>query len=383
MVIISASYHRTSGFTNPADWLERIRFYTGILEELAIEHEVISIEKIDYEGLRKKNRVTYVFPGGKNKKSLIPWKMHAWIKNRKPDLILINGFIFPLQIIQLRLHLGKQVGIFILNRSERPFTGPKRSLQKLAAQCVDAFLFTSAHASREWAEAGIITDQKKVKEIVQSSSFFKKTNKSDAANDLHIKGSPVFLWVGRLEKNKDPLTVLKAFAAYLKVRPSSRLFMIYQEDQLLREVKEFIDAHTINEAVILVGKILNKDLEAWYNAADFLISGSHYEGCGIAIIEAMSCGCIPILTDILSFKKLTGDGLCGFVYKAGDKDDLFSVLCSTTSVSIHEESLKSIAQFNLHLSFKAIAEKIVKAFLETGKKPSGITLPDQVEEIIP
>jgi hypothetical protein len=50
MKIVSTSYSKTKTFTDPQKWLERISFYTGILEELARDHEMTSIERINYEG---------------------------------------------------------------------------------------------------------------------------------------------------------------------------------------------------------------------------------------------------------------------------------------------------------------------------------------------
>ena len=55
MLIVSTSYNKTDEFDNPEDWLRRIGFYTGVLDELAKFHEVISIERINYEGIRQQN----------------------------------------------------------------------------------------------------------------------------------------------------------------------------------------------------------------------------------------------------------------------------------------------------------------------------------------
>ena len=54
----------------------------------------------------------------------------------------------------------------------------------------------------------------------------------------------------------------------------------------------------------------------YYSAADVFISGSHYEGSGYALIEAMSAGLVPIVTDIPSFRSIAGD--CGERWQPGD-----------------------------------------------------------------
>ena len=359
MKIVSTSYVNTTEYNDPVKWLERISFYTGLLEELAKHYTVESIEQINYNGKMLKNTVTYHFLSFKKKKLYFPFELHRYIKNLKPDIVFVNGFIFPLQVIQLRKTLGKAAKIIVLHRAEKPFSGIKGYLQTIADKSVDAYLFVSDEFSVEWIKKGIFKNKKKIHEVMQSSSIFFQDDKIAARKILNISGEPAFLWVGRLEKNKDPLTVIKAFIKYLSFQPRAKLYMIYQDDQLLTDMKTLIDANNkTKDGIILIGKVEHRQLQTWYNAADFFISGSHYEGSGIAACEAMSCGCIPLLTDILSFRKMTGPDKCGMLYQPGNVDELLSVLIKISEMNIGSESEKTLKQFNNELSFTAITEKV-------------------------
>lgn len=361
MKIVSTSYVNTPEYNDPVKWLERISFYTGLLEELANHYTVESIEQINYNGKLQKNKAIYHFLNFKKKKLYFPFELHRYIKNLKPDIVFVNGFIFPLQIIQLRKTLGKAAKIIVLHRAEKPFSGIKGYLQKIADESVDAYLFVSDEFSIEWIKKGIFKTRKKVYEVMQSSSIFFPEDKITAQKLLNINGDPACLWVGRLEKNKDPLTVVKAFIKYLSFQPRAKLYMIYQDDQLLPDMKTLIEAHNkAKDGIILIGKVEHRQLQAWYNAADFFISGSHYEGSGIAPSEAMSCGCIPILTDIISFRKISGAGKCGFLYKPGNADDLLSKLLKIKEINLETEKEKTLEFFNEEFSFSAIAKKITK-----------------------
>lgn len=358
MKIVSTSYVNTASYNDPEKWLQRISFYTGLLEELAKQYEVESIEQINYSGVIKKNEVTYHFLNFKKKKLWFPFALHRYIKKLNPDIVFVNGFIFPFQIIQLRKTLGNNVKIIVLHRAEKPFSGIKRYLQKQADKEVNAYLFASDEFGKVWITKGIIKDPGKIHEVIQSSSIFYAGDRTTAKKTLHIN-TEAFLWVGRLDANKDPLTVIKAFIKYLSFHPSAKLYMIYQEDQLLPDVKKIIDANrNLTDSIILVGAIEHTQLQNWYNAADFFISGSHYEGSGIAVCEAMSCGCIPIITDIMSFRKMTGPGKCGLLYQPGDSEDLLSALIKTDAMNIELEKEKTINQFKEELSFEAITKKI-------------------------
>jgi glycosyltransferase involved in cell wall biosynthesis len=353
MKIISTSYTNTAEFTDPYAWLDRISFYTGILEELAKSHDVESIEQINYSGKVEQNKVTYHFLNFGDKKNYFPFKLHNYIKNLKPDIVFVNGFIFPLQIIQLRMTLGRHVRLIILHRAEKPFTGIKKHLQQMADNSVDAYLFSSLNFGDEWMKHGIIKNKNKIHEVIQASSSFIPLEKNITRSLLSIEGSPIFLWVGRLNSNKDPITVIKAFKNYLKDIPTARLYMIYQSDELIDEIKK-MSADT--EEIMLIGKIEHKNLQYWYSSADFIISGSHYEGSGIAVSEAMSCGCIPILTNISSFRSMTGN--CGLKYEAGNDIELYDILKRTKEMNMKHERDNVLKQFNDELSFNAIARKI-------------------------
>jgi glycosyltransferase involved in cell wall biosynthesis len=353
MRIISTSYTNTLEFNDPNKWLNRICFYTGILEEMAKKHDVESIEQINYSGKLEQNGVVYNFLNFGDKKNYFPFKLHKYIKKLKPDIVFINGFIFPLQIIQLRMTLGRDVKIIVFHRAERPFTGMKRWLQQVADNSVDAYLFSSVNFGDEWIKSGIIKNKNKIHEVIQSSSSFTPLEKNTARSLLSIEGSPIFLWVGRLNTNKDPVSVVKAFKNYLKELPSARLFMIYQSEELIDEIKK-LTADT--KEIILIGQIEHKNLQYWYSSADFIISGSHYEGSGIAVSEAMSCGCIPIATNIISFKTMLGN--CGKLYEPGDEAALHAVLLTTNDMNLKKEKAKALQQFNKELSFEAIARKI-------------------------
>ena len=359
MKIVSTSYTNTVQFTDPVAWLQRINFYTGILEELSKHYQVESIEQINYNGELERNGVKYHFLNFRKQKLYFPRRMHNYIKKLQPDVVFVNGIIFPLQVIQLRLKLGKCAKIILLHRGEKPYHGIKRLLQKQADRCIDAYLFSSAEFGKDWTVHGNIRDQKKIHEVIQASSVFYPKEKTLARVAVGIEGSPVFLWVGRLDYNKDPLTVVKAFVQFAAFEPGARLYMIYQTEELLSDIKMLLNFDSKSSAAVkLVGKVAHAELQNWYNAADFVISGSYHEGSGIGVCEAMSCGCVPVVTDIISFRKMTGPGKCGLLYEPGNVSALFNVLLQTKMLDVEKESAKTLQQFNSELSFEAIAKKI-------------------------
>ena len=355
MKLVFTSYVSSPEYDEPGPWLKRIEGYTGILERLCKRHRVTAFEHISYEGKLEQNGVTYYFNRLKNKISRFPHRLHSIIKKTTPDVVFINGF-FPFQVLQLRFALERSVKIIILHRAEKPFTGWKKYLQRIADRYIYAYLFVSFEFGRQWEDAGNLSSAK-VHEVMQASSVFHPHDKQISKNKLSITGSPIFLWVGRLERNKDPLTIVKAFTAFVHQCPHAKLYMIYQSDELLPEVIN-LTSNSMANGIQLIGKVAHEELQSWYNSADFIVSSSHYEGSGVAVCEAMSCGCIPIVTNIISFRKMTGNGKCGLLYDPGNEQDLLANLLAAVRLIFEEERIKVLEQYKNELSFEAIADKI-------------------------
>jgi glycosyltransferase involved in cell wall biosynthesis len=358
MHIVSTGYSFSPDFSDPEEWLEKISFYTGILECLGKTHRVTSIEQIAFNGTIRRGNVEFYFLSPKGNELSTCLYVNAHIKKLNPDVVLVNGLIFPMQVVQLRMLLGKKVKIILLHRAELPATGLKLSLQKFADKFINAYAFISMEMAKPWLGQGFIRSKEKILEVMDASSIFERSNRPHARMITRASGSPIFLWVGRLEKNKDPVTVVKAFIEYARFFLHAKLYLIFQDDELLPDISNLISSDSNSERVFLLGKKSKDELQHWYNSADFFVSGSHHEGSGIAVVEAMSCGCIPILTNIPSFRKLTADGEIGCLYEAGDVDSLVRVMNIASRVDVDLESKRVLERFSEEFSFEACAQKI-------------------------
>jgi len=355
MKFVFAGYITSPGYKSPDAWLNRINIYTGILEALSKDHEVISIEHIDYRGNLLHNGVNYHFRRFTKGGRYLPLAMNRFIKNQQPDVVFVHGLNVPLQFIQLRLTLGRRVPVIIHSHAEKPFNGIKRYLQRLAGKCVDATLFASYAMGAEWIANGNLAPGT-IHEVMEVSSVFYPVDKLSAKARTGVTGQPVFLWVGHLNQNKDPVTVVNAFLQFAATCPKARLYMIHQSDELLLEIKAAL-TRDYNDAVTLVGKIPHDDLLYWYNSADFIVASSYYEGSGTAVCEAMSCGCVPVLSDIFSFRMMTDNGKLGFLYEPGNQEELLSALLQARQVDMDEQRAKTLAYYRSNLSFGAIAKR--------------------------
>lgn len=359
--LIDLNYHTHSNLSKPEEVLELQKASIGFVDFIKEKLSIQLIKHLNYEGEKNKNGVRYNFFKSKNKFLHIPFKTHRYIQKQNPDIILIQGLIFPLQLIALKIMLPKKTKIVVQHHGEKPFTGIKKIFQKIADNYVDYYLFTTVENAEEFVKNKIISDEDKCAEILEASARFKRANALEAARKMGLTGNPIFLWVGRLNFNKDPLTVLNAFEKYVFFYPEARLFMIYQTEELLPEIKRKLEENNLlKNSVILKGKVDHSELEHWFNAVDFYISASHQEGSGYALIEAMACRCVPIVTSIPSFKKITANGKFGFLFEPGNSESLLKVLLNLKNIDKEQLSVSIVNHFNQSLSFKSIAGDLFK-----------------------
>jgi glycosyltransferase involved in cell wall biosynthesis len=359
MKIIDLSYYVYDPSWNAAAIAKNESAARGYAACMQDQADVILVRQAAFNSTEQEGHAAVHYFKGKKGFFRIPKKLHQLIRAEKPDAIIVQGFIYPLQTIRLRRILGASVKIFVQHHGEQPFGGIKKWLQKKAARCCNGFLFTATGNAQPWTEAGIIPSADCCFEIPEAGTHFTRIPKENSLMQTGMQGAPSFLWVGRLNHNKDPLTVLKGFALYLRQHPNAALYMIYREESLLPEIKIILEENPLlKKAVILKGSVRHEQLPYWYSAADFYISGSRREGSGYALIEAMACGCLPVLTAIPPFISLTHKGELAFLYPPGNAEALAELLCNLPAIAM-EERRRSILQYaKENTSFQAIAERL-------------------------
>jgi glycosyltransferase involved in cell wall biosynthesis len=353
---IHVSYnHPKPTYTDPGPWLKRIQFSLSIIEALAEYGEQIVFYHIQFKGVVHQNNVTYHFINPARWQLLFPFKLNRIIGSLNPDVVIIHGLIFPWQVFLLCRNLDKKVKVIAQHHAEKPFSDFRRYIQRRADRYIHSYLFASEDLGIQWFNAGQIQDKAKINVVMEASSSFYPIDRTEARSKTKMTGGKNYLWVGRLDANKDPLIVARAFSRAVKDHSEMHLYIIYQSQELEEELKAVVA--TAAENIHLIGKIDHDRMLYWYNGADFIVSSSHYEGSGIAVCEAMSCGCIPILTDIPSFRMMTAGKSIGLLYPVDNEDELVKCLHKSISLDIKERS-RVLDHFASELSPKSIARKI-------------------------
>jgi glycosyltransferase involved in cell wall biosynthesis len=287
-------------------------------------------------------------------------KVASIVKSKKIDVIHAHNphAIFPNWTLK---RLTPAVPMLIQDHAAAPsIRFPWLNSQMLSH--VNAVVFSARGQEKPWLKQRVLPSAK-CYFVMENSSSCAYEQRNNARVKTNMFGQPIFLWVGNLNKNKDPLTALKAFKLLLRDCPHTMLYMIYRINDLEEEVKKFILENSgLADRVVLLGAMERSNLEKYYNSADFIISCSHKEGSGYSIIEAMSCGVIPILSNIPSFATLTHNGKIGALFDIGDVNMLLQKMKQMVIKNIDLESNKVLDHFNENFSSSVLAKKMISVY---------------------
>ena len=286
----------------------------------------------------------------------------ALIRSLDPDVIHVHGLCFPREVLRLAAYLP-DVPILLQDHASRLPRLWKRHLHRRAFAAAAGVAFCARAQSRPFEEARLIDAGTSVHVIAESTSRFRPGDRSAARARTGIEGNPCLLWVGHLSANKDPLTVLEGVSRAVEALPGLALWCCYGEAPLWQAVATRIEKdRRLRGRVHLLGRRPHAEIESLMQAADVFVSGSHREGSGYALIEALACGLPPLVTDIPSFRALTGDGAVARLWWRGDPQSLADGLLGVASQLSPAQRANIRAHFERELSLAALGARLEQTY---------------------
>lgn len=149
------------------------------------------------------------------------------------------------------------------------------------------------------------------------------------------------LFAGSLTPRKDPLVLLRAFAA---VRDRARLTLAGPADRDPRYAAEVLSAASRHGSrVRITGQLRDDDLAAELDRHDVLVLPSRYEGFGMAVVEALSHGLAVVATRAGALPEILRDGEEARLVFPGDDRALAAVLSELAGDRGQVEAMKARA----------------------------------------
>jgi glycosyltransferase involved in cell wall biosynthesis len=359
--------------TTPDETLDRFSTLTGWADAVAHigRHTVVVCQRFQRDADVERSGVAYRFvrDGG-------PPKPAGWfggsrrlidsVISLRPDLVHVNGLDHPRFVQRLRRALLPRCPIVVQDHGGfDPLTLPaaRKAWMRWGLAPADALLVATPPQAQRFRRSGLVPERVNVHGVMEGSTSLRADEHRERHQPLAV------LWVGRLNANKDPLTVLDGFARFVaRSGIDATLTFVYGSTELEAALRKALapggNADVLRSRVRQVGFVPQQELGAYYDAADLFVLGSHREGSGYALLEALACGVVPVVTDIPSFRWLTDDGRIGSLWRVGDAASLAEALERVAVRPIVAERRACRALFDRRFSWDAIGRRAVEIYQE-------------------
>ena len=179
--------------------------------------------------------------------------------------------------------------------------------------------------------------------------------------------SPFVLTVGVIQPRKNLHRLLEGFAKLKGMRQlDHKLVVVGKYGWGERDLERGIEELGLGDEVVLTGYVSDKDLPAFYNAADLFVYPSIYEGFGLPPLEAMACGTPVITGNRSSLPEVVGEA--GIMADPYDSDSFANAMLKVLSseplrADMSARGLDQAAKF----SWDEMARQTAAVYHEVGR----------------
>lgn len=169
-----------------------------------------------------------------------------------------------------------------------------------------------------------------------------------------------FLCVGRVSYQKNPFGTID-FMASLHKKDNTIHFCWAGDGELLEDVKSYVQEKNYS-FVQMLGKVPHENLVDLYSLADVYVLLSFYEGQPLTLLEALSCGLVPLVSNIPNLKEVVdsiGFGICVDYKNNSEPSRVISYLKKNQSKKIKTEIRNATIKL---YDWKLVTKKYISEF---------------------
>jgi glycosyltransferase involved in cell wall biosynthesis len=361
---------------DPDALLDRFHAQTGWARALAEAGARVTVaQRFGRDVSLRRDGVDYRFVVDRGDRPTSRWfwggRLARAVAAAAPDVVHVQGLVFPVLVRSLRLALPPRAAIVVQDHGGIHAGAPQfgrwygRLVHGAGLSAADAALFTDRALAAPWLAAGVLTPGQAIHAIPEASTDLHEHLPPTPAtpSQAPLPGRPAVLWVGRLDANKDPLTILKGFELASATLPDAALTFVFGEDGLLPDLQTRVAASpALRARVHLRGRLERRELPALYATADVFVLGSRDEGSSFALIEALAFGVTPVVSDIPAFRALTAGGDAGALFARGDPAAFAAALVRVAARNPTASRARVRAHFARELSWRALGPKAVAIY---------------------
>lgn len=288
------------------------------------------------------------------------------IKQERPSLLFSTINMNNMVLIIANIISLKKIPIIVREANNRTEAGGVTLINKVATHILynyfaDRVISLSNGVKNDLVNNFLIND-KKISVIYNPVEIenIQKLMKEKIEDFIISKDEKVIVAVGRLAKQKDFITLIKAFSIICKDCNVRLLILGKGEEE--RVLKGLCEELKISERVRFMG--FKENPYKYMNRADVFVLSSKWEGFGHVIVEAMASGVPVVATDCKSGPgEIIGDDEYGLLVEVGNEYDMAKKIKSVLGdkkISKHyiEKGLERKEVFHAHKITKQYEREI-------------------------
>ncbi len=202
-----------------------------------------------------------------------------------------------------------------------------------------------------WVDAGIFCP-------VAGSKLSLRQKLCSADSSIPLEAQWI-LFTGRLQKQKNPIRIIDAFAEYRKKNLNSVLILIGGGNMKL-EIEHHVQGLGLRQKVFLLPEKQQPELVDYYRAADVFVLASNYEGMSVSVLEALACGLPVVSTEAGEARRVIRKGFSGEVVQDFSPTAIcegLATVLGNPGVYTSQNCLEAVSEYT--------AEKVLMPLYET------------------
>lgn len=277
-------------------------------------------------------KISYLLIGPRYKGRLFRFGMMRVINRFKPDIVFGYEYSFTTQYLILLKRIGllkQKIGSFIddsLHMCENVQSNTRKWIRNSSIKHLDFLVVMSEEVARFYCASFYIPEKRvivspilQLPERLRENREIIETIARRYVKEYQLEGKKVALYVGRFIPEKALSLFLNKIAHILYDRDDYRLVMVgdgVEKQQLL----SLVQAHKLENKVILPGKYQAEELYGWYVCATGFILPSIFEPFGAVVNEALIFG-LPVLCSKYAGSSILIHQGNGYLFNPSDDTD--------------------------------------------------------------
>ena len=201
---------------------------------------------------------------------------------------------------------------------------------------VDLFIALTEEIKMEMLEAGFSRERiVRMVNGVDTALFRPPADKQDSKNSLHLTGSTVLLFTGRLTAQKGLPNLLLALRQVVAVQSNVHLLLAGEGEERQR-LEALASELGLESHLTFLGRC--DSVQSYLNVADIFVLPSLSEGISNSLLEAMASGLPCIATNVGGSVEALGGGACGILISPNSVEQLANAIIKSNLESCRDET---------------------------------------------